>query len=97
VTIKAHFDSQVNEHFAVVNSLGRTVIIETVRSAAFYITHSDNTKKHGKNFNTELKEAQSCFMFIQGSGLQVLINRFGLAYNADHLRDTFNYCVRKSA
>lgn len=90
-------ESRLNEHFAVVNSLGNTVIIETFKAAAFYISHSSGVEGHSRSFLMQFREAQECFIFIQGTGLDILINRFGLAYNPDNLRDTFNYCVRRSA
>lgn len=90
-------NSQINNHFAVVNSLGRTVLIETIRMAAFYVSHSGSYQGHNRTFISQIKEGRSCYAFVQGSGLQVLIDRFGLAYHADKIQDTFNYCVRKSA
>ena len=93
--MSAPLDSQINHHFAVVNSLGRTVLIETIKAAAFYVTHSDGV--HTKSKVMSLKESSFCYAFVQGTGLQLLIDRFGLAYDADKIQDTFNYCVRRSA
>ena len=93
--MSAPLDSQINNHFAVVTSMGQAVLIETIKAAAFYVTHSDGA--HTKSKVMSLKEASFCYAFIQGTGLQILINRFGLAYDADKIQDTFNYCVRKSA
>ena len=91
-------DSQINEHFAVVNSMGRTVLIETFKMAAFYVQHSGpNQQGHSRMFVAQMREAKSCYAFVQGTGLQLLINNFGMAYDAEKFQDTFNYCVRKSA
>ena len=90
------FDSQLNNHFAIVNSLGRTVLIETLKMAAYYVSHSDMTTE-SRTWKMHLREAKSCYMFIQGTGLGMLIHRFNLSYEPDSIRETFNYCVRKSA
>lgn len=95
--MSAPLDSQINDHFAVVNSLGRTVLIETIKMAAFYVSHSGSYAGNSRMLNMHIKEGRSCYLFVQGTGLQILINRFGLAYDADKIQDTFNYCVRKSA
>jgi len=87
----------INNHFAIVNSLGRTVLVETIRMAAFYVHHSGSYLGHSRSFVMDIKEGKSCFVFVNGTGLQLLINKFGLAYDAEKIMDTFNYCVRKSA
>ena len=95
--MSAPLDSQINNHFALVTSMGQSVLIETIKMAAFYVNHSGSYTAHSRSFNMNLKEARSCYVFVQGTGLQVLINRFGLAYDADKIQETFNYCVRRSA
>ena len=95
--MSAPLDSQINDHFAIVNSIGNAVLIETIKMAAYYVNHSGNYSGHSFTFISNMKEAKTCYAFVQGTGLQLLIDRFGLAYHADKIQDTFNYCVRKSA
>ena len=92
--MKVPLDLQINNHFAVVNSMGQAVLVETLKAAAYYVTHSNGTRSHA---GIQFKEAMSCYAFVQGTGLNIIINRFGLAYNAEKIQDAFNYCVRKSA
>lgn len=91
-------DSQINNHFLLVNSIGCSVLIETIKMAAFYVNHSGSYKpgRFGY-FNAKIKEGRECYMFVQGTGLQTIIAQFGLEYDADKLQETFNYCVRRSA
>ena len=90
-------DSQISEHYAIVNTLGHAVLVETLRSAAYYVVHSNGSGSKNWHKTTKIKEAAACYAFVQGSSLQILINRFGFDYNADFIRTTFNYCVRHSA
>lgn len=92
--MKARLDSQIKDHFAVVNSMGQAVLVETLKAAAYYVTHSNGTKSHA---GIQFKEAMSCYAFVQGTGLHIIINQFGLDYDAEKIQETFNYCVRKSA
>lgn len=93
---KAPSDLQINSHFALINSIGNAVLIETLKLAAYYVNHSD-PRVFTRNWQANVREAQSCYAFVQGTGLEILIGRFGLEYNPENIRDTFNYCVRKTA
>ena len=79
-------------------TLGESILVETLRSAAYYITRSNGLFKpshyRDKSF---LKEAGNCYFFIQSTGLDVLIKYYHLDYNADDVRSTFNYCVRHAS
>ena len=68
--------------FMMLNTLGMSVLTETLRTAskAQFVEERSNTT-----------EAQRCFLFVQGSGLNKLMVKFGLDYDADHLRSGFNY------
>lgn len=83
------------EFWAVVNTLGHAALVETLRMAAYYVSHSNHA--FGRRWLFEIKEAESCYAYVQGSGLEVLMNKFGLNYDVDQIKDTFNYCVRRSA
>lgn len=89
-------DSGPPEFWAIVNTLGQSVLLETLKMAAYYISHSNgNTRRH--DFTVHMSEASSCYAYVQGTGLQILINRFSLAYDADQIRESFNYYIRRSA
>jgi len=90
--MKAHSDSQVN-WTALSNTLGHSVLIETMKYAAYYVHHSNGLSK-SRVFVMNMKEAKSCYFFVQGTSLNKLISRFGMEYDAEKIRETFNYCVR---
>ena len=87
---------QTEEWIAIINTMGHAVLIETLKSASYYLSHSD--MRHCKNRMTTMyiKEARSCYVFVQGTGLDRLIVRLGMDYDPDKLRDGFNYWVRQS-
>lgn len=91
---EAPLDSQIRNLVAYANTLGHSVLIETLKMAAYYLNHSNGTIQT-KVF--QFTEAKSCYMFVQGTGLNALINHFGMDYDPETLRDGFNYCVRRSA
>lgn len=90
------FDSSNESWLAIVNTLGHSVLIETIKSAAFYLVHS-NSKPKSHSQNMQFREERYCYMFVQGTGLNSLVNRFGLSYNPDSIKHIFNYCVRHSS
>jgi hypothetical protein len=93
VNTEAAFDSQVRNLVAYANTLGHSVLIETFKGAAYYVNHSGGSRSKVMS----LGEARSCYLFVQGTGLSVLLNHFGMDYDVDRLRGIFNYCVRHSA
>jgi len=82
-----------NSFLAIVNTLGHSVLIETLKMAAFYVSHSNNSP-NSRMQNLQIREGKMCYAFVQGTGLDILINRFGMSYNSDYIRDQFNYLVR---
>jgi len=93
--MKEPFDSSSESWLAIVNTMGHSILIETIRSAAFYLVHSNGVPKTRVQV-TQFREEKSCYAFVQGTGLNTLLNRLGMSYDADAIRDTFNYCVRHS-
>lgn len=75
--------------------MGEAVLIETLKMAAYYVNHSNITIK-SRPWRINFSEAKSCYLFVQGTGLNVLLSRFGLNYDAEKIQDNFNYCVRRS-
>ena len=78
------------------NTIGEAMLVETLRMAAYFLNHSTKTIFRNRHSRIELKEAEQCYYFFQSSGLEIALNRFQLNYNADALRSTFNYYVRRS-
>lgn len=96
MTIRVPLDSGQPEFWAIVNTLGQSVLLETLKMAAYYVTHSNSAPKSRRLF-VEITEARSCYASVQGSGLNIIIKKFGLDYDPDHLRENFNYYLRRSA
>ena len=83
-----------------VNTLGLSILTETLKSAAFYMSntlHHVNqcTKFYTSHFNSEMKEGSECLAFIQGTGLELILERYCLDYNPDKLRDKFFHIMKK--
>ena len=95
MNIEAPLDSETS-FIALANTLGHSVLIETLRMASYFISHSNGVTNHYRVTRLYFNEAKSCYYFVQGTGLQSIIDRFGMAYNADSIRDGFNYYIRKS-
>ena len=86
---------QTDDWLAIINTMGHATLIEVFKSANYYLIHSNDVPK-SRVFSMNLREAKECYMFVQGTGLPILLSRLGLDYNSDRLRSTFNYCARKS-
>lgn len=90
-------DLDRNFTIALANTLGHAVLIETFRQAVYYVHHSNGTAFKSRAWKRGITyDARSCFLFIQGTGLNVLLDYYDLNYNPDYLRSSFNYCVRHS-
>ena len=68
-------------------TLGISIIAETLKSAAFYLTYTGSTKSVYMEHKVE--EARQSLVFIQGTGLEKLIRAYNLDYNANRLRTGF--------
>mgnify|MGYP001569631521 CR=1 FL=1 len=64
------------------NTIGLSILIETLKQAGelFLNVHPRQSI---------LRESRSCFAFIQGSGLEMLLQEWNLDYEAKHLRRAF--------
>lgn len=91
-------DSASLMNLAFINTLGLQVLTQTFKSAAFYIRNIDYlcTWKQPKHFRSYMKEGSSCLAFINGSGLDIMLEQYALAYDSDELRDGFFYLSRKN-
>jgi len=77
-------------------TLGESILVETLKSAASFITRSHNgVSKKGYYSRNTFKEAMQCYYFVQGTGLDILIESYELDYNAEEIRKGFNYQIRR--
>lgn len=87
-----------------VNTMGESILVETLKSAASFIARSGNdTRVAGTDYYSKYgrryyqKELRECYLFIQGTGLNALIHDYNLSYDPDILRESFNYYVRHAS
>lgn len=79
------------------NTLGESVLVETLKSAAYFVMHSANFQTKRYETKNNFLEARYCYFFVtQGTGLERLIQRFHLGYDPDALRSNFQYYLRHS-
>lgn len=69
------------------NTLGLSILSETLYSAQFIHTNSGR--------GGDLVEHRACYAFIQGSGLDILLQQYGLNYDPDGIRSGFNYYLKR--
>ena len=80
------------------NTIGLSILVETLRSAAhFAVSPPSYENNHDWVVRSYYKEGKECYAFVQGTGLETLLVNYNLQYDADKLREGFNYYVRKSA
>jgi len=70
------------------NSLGETLLINTLSSAYYAITKHDAQRE-----GYRIKEGRECLAFVQNSGVHQIITIFGLSLNPDKVQELFFYYV----
>lgn len=75
-------------------TLGESVLIETIRCAAYFISRSSNPISNHYELKNHFEEGRSCYFFLQGTGLEALVEYYELNYNPYDIRAGFNYLVR---
>lgn len=68
------------------NTIGLSVLTETLHQAARFIYLKSTASQ---------SETAHCYAFIQGSGLEIFIAQYGLGYDANVLRQSFNYYLQR--
>ena len=77
-------------HMMLVNTLGLSIIVESFSEAYYYLQHNSSITRHVREKAEECKDA---FLFIQGTGLEQVLYKYGCEYDANALRQTFYYLV----
>ena len=81
---------------AVINTMGEAILVSVLREAVFYVRHSSKTYSHYDS-SMRLLEAKDCYLYVQTTGLDLILSNYDLNYDPEILRDAFNYCLRRSA
>jgi len=71
------------------NTIGMSILCETIKTAGYMFIHSGVVSKRSHSSKTMMNESKDCFAFIQGTGLELLMEDYGIGYDADNLRITF--------
>ena len=70
------------------NTIGLSIISETLRSAAMFILNTNA-------YIYKVREYRESYAFVQGTGLDMVMQQYGLNYDPDELRNGFNSYLRK--
>ena len=82
-------DSSELISLVMMHTLGLSILSQVFKTAAWGTFSVSQSKR---------KECHDCYAWIQGSGLDIHLQRFGLYYDAEQLRESFNYMIKhKSA
>ena len=65
-----------------------TMLCQSLLEASFIFTKTSGSTT--KNNHCSSKISMQAFAFIQGTGLDIAIQAYGLEYNPKELRDSFN-------
>ena len=74
-------------HLMALNTIGMTVLVDALLEASCYFTGSGlNGRQLGERRMQECKESLA---FVQGTGLDIIVDTYQIAYDTDHLRKSF--------
>jgi hypothetical protein len=76
------------QHAIITNTIGLSVVVETFREAYYFIQHASSVTRKVRE---KAEECRDAFIFIQGTGLEMVLHRYGCEYDAENLRNVFFY------
>lgn len=71
------------------NTIGMSIIQETLVEAGKYVMHRSGVSIYAENGRT-YKEMKSCFLFVEGTGLEMIVKDFNLGYDPIMIKREFN-------
>src|SRR3990167_5021090 len=83
-------------HLIFINTMGESILVETLRSAAYFVMRSGNFCSHRPETVKFFKKSRHCYFFMQSTALDVLIRTYDLCYDPEELRQDFHYLVTHS-
>lgn len=84
-------DSQMLVRLLLMNTIGISVLCEALRNASYFYKVD-----YGNHF-VKRKEVNECYAFVQGTGLEILLESYHLNYDADQIRNGFNYYLKRTS
>lgn len=73
-------------HAMLVNTIGLSIIVESLSEAYYFLKHNSSTTAKIRN---KAEECRDAFLFIQGTGLDMVIHQYGCGYDPHEIRTTF--------
>lgn len=77
--------------FVTLNTIGEAVLVETLKEAAYYVSHSN-----GHCSRRLLDQTRSSYVFITGTGLDLIIDYYHLGYDPGLLRTQFFWMLGRN-
>lgn len=74
------------------NTIGMSIIKDAFQCAAHYLTKGNNGYNMSSIYST--REGSASLAYIQGTGLEMTIQRFCLNLDADSLRTSFFHMIK---
>ena len=68
-------------------TLALRILTTTLREASYMFVHTCGRMTREKE--KKIEESREAFIFISGTGLDILIEEYGISYNAEELREEF--------
>ena len=81
-----YIEANVQGYFAY-TEIAISVLRHTFNEAAYLYIHTDG--KMSRESLIKIETSKQALAFIQGTGLEVMLEEYGLDYNADNLRQVF--------
>jgi len=85
-----------------VNTLGVSILAESLRSAAFFIKNTNHlvdsnhySRTWVYEYKSHMKDGRESLAFINGTGLEIMLDSFYLDFDAEKIRKGFFYIMRK--
>jgi len=88
-----------NQVFLVtLNTLGMAVLSETLKEAYYYISHTSKLNGHvNRSVRMAMSNGAESFAYVNGTGLNVLINYYHLDLRPDEVKFSFLKMVRMNS
>ena len=67
------------------NTLGLSILVDALKSSAYFLNGSNGIKIRRYNYSV----GSSSVAFIQGTGLELMLQTYHMEYDADELRTNF--------
>ena len=72
----------------IMNTIGLSILIDTLKDARYYYKRSNNISAR------RIEEFQSSAAYIQGTGINLIIESYHMNYDPEAIKNGFFYCMR---